>query len=195
VGVRWARRGAGMWRLGQIAGPPALVAVAAALLLRLAAAVPSVLQPCPGKGAGRWETLRQAEAELGVPVWVPARVPPGVAWPPRRIECVTEAPLTVRVAMDLREAPGGGLELTQALGAAPPAPGRAARAGPTEASPVAVNGGGVLRVERGPDGRTWRQVEWVRDGRHLILRAPLPTEELLRAARSVGPPAPSREVP
>jgi hypothetical protein len=184
-----------MWGVAEVAGVPVLVAAGAVLLLRLLAGVPNLLQPCPGRGAGWWNSLGRAEVDLGVPIWVPAYLPAGAAWPPRGIRCVEETPLTIRLVVDLPSAPGAGLELTQVLEAGYPPLGSPPPAGPTEASPVAVNGGGLLRVERGADGRTWRQVVWTREGRRLALRAPLETEEILRIARSVAPARGRREGP
>ncbi len=96
---RWMALGrgrrSGAWSVAEVAGPPALVAAGAALLLRLLAGAPGLLQPCPGKGPGRWDSLGRAEAELGVEIWVPAYLPAGVAWPPRRIRCLAGAPLTM----------------------------------------------------------------------------------------------------
>ncbi len=184
----------GIWgRVAQVAGPPVVVAAGAALLLRLLAGIPSLVEPCPDVGGGAWDSVARAEAALGVSLWLPAWVPPGVAWPPRRIECVAEAPLTVRAIADLRGGAGATFELTQALGADASAGGTPDSPVSTAATPVAVNGEGHLQVERAPDGRTWRRVTWAREGRRLTLRAPLDTEELLRAARSVGPPAGRRE--
>jgi len=180
------RRG-GVWGVAEVAGTPALVAAGAVLVLRLLAGVPHLLQPCPDRGRGWWDSVGRAEVELGVPIWVPAYLPAGVAWPPRSIACLAEAPLTILVIMDMPGAPGANLELTEALdGGRAPSPSRPP-AGPTEDSPVAVNGGGLLRVERGRDGRTWRQVMWSRGGRRLILRGPVETEEILRAAQSIRP--------
>jgi hypothetical protein len=173
--------------VAEVAGMPVLVAAGAALLLRLLAGVPDLLQPCPGRGPGWWDSLARAEADLGVPIWVPSYVPAGAGWPPRGIRCVAEVPLTIRVVADLPGAPGGVLELTQAADAGHAMFESAPPAGPTEDSPVAVNGGGLLRVERGADGRTWRRLIWTWEGRRLALRAPLETEEMLRIARSVGP--------
>ncbi len=176
-----------------VAGPPALVAAGAVALLWLLAGVPALLQPCPNSSPGRWGSLARAEADLGVSLWVPAAVPPEVAWPPRRVECMAEAPLTVRVILDLREGSGAVLELTQALGAGPSPPAPSPPGAPTADSPVVLNGEGVLRAERGPDGRTWRQVTWSRGGRRFVLRAPQEAEALLSIARSVGPPSGGRE--
>jgi len=189
------RRRGRMWGVAVVAGVPVLVAAGAVLLLRLVAGVPDLLQPCPGRGAGRWTNLGRAEADLGVRVWVPAYLPAGAAWPPRGIQCVRATPLTIRVVVELQGAPGAGLELTQVVGAGRVPFETSTPAGPTEASPVAVDGGGLLRVERGADGRTWRQVVWTREGRRLSLRAPLETEEILRIARSVTPARGRREGP
>ncbi|HEY7676239.1 MAG TPA: hypothetical protein VIG69_04155 [Candidatus Methylomirabilis sp.] len=181
--------------MAEVAGMPLLVAAGAALLLRLLAGVPDLLQPCPGRGPGWWDSLARAEADLGVPVWIPAYLPAGAAWPPRTIRCVAVAPLTIRVDLDLPGVPGAGLELTQVVDAGQAPFESSPPAGPIEASPVAVNGGGLLRVGRGADGRTWREVVWTREGRRLTLRAPLETGEMLRIARSVAPARGRREGP
>lgn len=183
-------RGCRARRAAAILGAPALVVGAAAGLLRLLAAVPGLLQPCPHAAPGRWESLARAERELGVEIWVPAYLPAGAAWPPRRIRCMGDDPLTVLLVVELgAAAAGASLYLTQALGPAPFFP-QGPRSGvPTEAAPVAVDGEGILRVERGPDGRTWREVSWTHRGRRLSVRAPLDAEEILRVVRSIRPAA------
>ncbi|HET7877069.1 MAG TPA: hypothetical protein VFN71_16215, partial [Methylomirabilota bacterium] len=138
------RRGSGDrgWRKAiHIAAPPVLVAAGAALVLRMLSAVPSLLQPCPAGGAGRWGDLARAEADLGIQIWAPRELPAGVAWPPRRIECVAGAPLAVRMVMDTPGVPWARLELTQVLDAGPlrDAPSPFWRS--SQDLPVAVNGG------------------------------------------------------
>jgi len=111
------------------------------------------------------------------------------------VECLAEEPLTVRMILDLRDGPGAVLELTQALGAGSSPPTPSPPGGPTADTPVLVNGQGMLRAERGPDGRTWRQLTWSRGGRRFTLRAPREAELLLPIARSVGPVERGREGP
>jgi hypothetical protein len=190
------RRGAGdrgWWKAINIAGPPVLVAAGAALVLRMLSAVPSLLQPCPSGGAGRWRDLARAEVDLGIQIWTPRELPAGVAWPPRRIECLAPAPLAVRMVMEAPGASGAVLELTQVLDVGPQRDAPSPFWPSTQEFPVKVNGGGTLRAERGPDGRTWHQVRWARGGRQFTLRAPLEAAELLRSARSIGPPAGRRD--
>jgi hypothetical protein len=158
-----------------------------ALLLAGLDRLPALLAGAP-QGARVFRTVEEAEAALGAAVWLPASVPPAVAWPPARVDVWPGPPLAVAVHFAARERGGPRLTVVESVGRVSDPP-RALR-GPAEelmtADPVRL-GRHDATVTRalGPDGQVLHDVRWDQDGRRIVLRYAGPVEDLMRAAGSL----------
>ena len=168
-----------LWRVGEIVLPLLATLVLVALGLRLLGALPSLwLQP----SVTAFASVEEAERALGARIWLPVYFPDYLDFPPQAIRVEREP--VPRVFLSFRgreEGEGTRLTITQVLSAEDTLP-------PEVLPPTAIRGrvvdiAGVPGL-LAPEGNGYR-IYWRADDRHLVVKASLPLEELLRIVRSL----------
>ena len=173
-----------MTGLARTVGVWLLAVLAAAVVLRVADAVPRVLLNVP-RGVVRPVDLASLERESGRRMPMPAYFPDSLAWPPAEVRLHSGG----SAAIWCRQRPAGGLALI--LATAPPG----ARAIAASVLPPAVElqresaslgarPASVSRV-RDEDGALWQQVEWRAPAQIILIRYRGTLDGLLKIAGSV----------
>ncbi len=168
-----------LWRVGEIILPLLATLVLVALGLRLLGALPSLwLQP----SLTAFASVEEAERALGARIWLPVYFPDYLDFPPQAIRVEREPVPRVFLSFQGRgEGEGTRLTITQVLSAEDTLP-------PEVLPPTAIRGRvvdiagvpGLVASEE--DGY---RIYWRAADRHVVVKAVLSLEELLRIARSL----------
>ncbi len=167
---------------------PVVVVGMVALALYLLGMVPAYLQS-PVGGVKEYDSIEEAESELGFEIVVPAYFPSYLSWPPARIlgklepipmtqvlfldsDRHTSALLIYQIISDREDLPIDLPWIETVL----------------QEMPVTINGNdGELIMGRGTDGQLVNGVHWIEDGVHFVAVTTHPVQELLTLARSMHP--------
>ena len=167
---------------------PMVVVGMVALALYLLGMVPAYLQS-PVGGVKEYDSIEEAESELGFEIVVPAYFPSYLSWPSAKIQGQlepvpmvqmlflssdqrTETLLIYQIVSDSRDLPIT-LPWIETI---------------RQEMPIIVSGNeGKLIVGRGADDHVVNGVHWMIDGQYFVVVTTQPLQELLTLARSMYP--------
>ena len=164
-----------------------LVVGIVALALFLVGMVPAHLQG--PAGIREYDSLEQAELELGFDIVVPAYFPSYLSWPPASIQGQLEPVPMVRMLFLSSKQHAETLLIYQIVSDSKDMPVALPWIETVQQEmPVTMSGNdGMLIVGRGADGRLINGVHWLTDGFQFVVVTTHPVQELLTLARSMHP--------
>jgi len=167
---------------------PLLIVGLIALALYLLGIVPGYLQS-PVGGVEEYDSIEEAESELGLEILIPAYFPSYLSWPPAKIQGQLEPiPMTQVLFLD-SDRHTSALLIYQIISDREDLPIDLPWIETVlQEMPVTINGNdGELIMGRGTDGQLVNGVHWIEDGVHFVAVTTHPVQELLTLARSMHP--------
>lgn len=169
--------------------PLVLVLGAVSLSLSLLNRLPSYIQENRADGVRVYNTVDEAERDLGVRIWIPAYFPDYLHWPPVEIKAKRRPVLTISLLFRSRQGADPVLFIHEILSEPGELPADAREPGPVvNRYKIDIGDGqGSLTLSKDKEGRNWSYLSWEKGGRYLVGLTVHSPEELLKIARSIRP--------